>query len=339
MPCRSPSLPDGLQQAKAGAAGIQVTALPMVEAHVKEACGGMERALRTLCSTRDTSRPRPERAAVAAACQLVKLEASKLALLYCEPGAGGVPEAHGLPLVGGLQSAVCALCSLLEGAAARGGPTLRRVLEAAASAVVAAASALARGAVDGAGGRPGVVVHLAGVALASSDDAARVPLDNRIAIGREVTKGIRQLMDGVRELAEAASGEGEQPDTDNGAGAGTEAEAEAAADADLDFFGGQGLSPEEAAVASAASALLVQAAALVRVLARALVSAGAAPEEPACREAWESSLFHLRQLVESADELASCAMCPHRAGQPGEGDAGGRRAVSVLRGRGAPRRL
>ena len=159
---------------------------------MQEACTGMERALRALCNTRDTSRPRPERAAVAAACQLAKLEASKLALLYSEPGVGGVPEAHGLPLVGGLQSAVCALCSLLEGAAARGGPTLRRVLEAAASAVVAAASALARGAISGAGGRPGAVVHLAGVALASIDDAARVPLDNRTAVGREVTKASSQ---------------------------------------------------------------------------------------------------------------------------------------------------
>jgi hypothetical protein len=130
---------------------------------------------------------------------------------------------------------------------------------------------------------------------------------------------MRQLMDGVRELAEAASGEGGQPDTDNGAGTGAEAKAEAAGDADLDFFGGQGLSPEEAAVASAASALLAQAAALVRVLARALMSAGEAPEEPEVREAWESSLFHLRQLVESADELASCAMCP----PAGAGELGG----------------
>ena len=113
------------------------------------------------------------------------MEASKVGLLYNQAAPPTLAEAA--TLLAGTANVVGGLCLLLGGAKAGAGPTLAAALSAAAGGVVGSVCALVRGAAQQ-GARGPALMQLAGACLEQADALPRVPLDNKTAIGRALTR-------------------------------------------------------------------------------------------------------------------------------------------------------
>lgn len=160
-------------------------ASPATRQAAEDACVTMQAALAALKDSRDASCPAPSRAQLQAAAGQLKVEVSKVGLLFNQASLPG--DAEAAALLQDFQGAAATLCMAYTGLAAAGGPTLRASLGATATGVVEACAALVRGAVGGAA-RDAQLMMLSGFALEMLEAAGRAPLDDRAAIGRAITQ-------------------------------------------------------------------------------------------------------------------------------------------------------
>lgn len=226
---------------------------------------------------------------------------------------GSVPptqmEATGL--LKGLQDSVVGVCMLLLGAAgACAGPTLKTSVHSAAGRLVGAFVDLTQGVVR-LGVRGDALLQLVAKCLEQCDAAVKMPLDNRTAIGRAITKVMRVLADASRELEEVATeaeqrldaadegavgaGEAQKGNTAEGSVApgesnGTDTSNTTTAEVSPDRDGGSiddsvddlgscdALTAQQAAVVRSVHALLGAVITLLKAVVRALLAAGTSLE-------------------------------------------------------------
>lgn len=165
----------------------------------EDACDTMQACLDTLRDRPDASVPAASKQRLAAAVGLLRTEVAKVGLLYGGgPGSARPSATEQQALLSGLQNGVGGVCMVLMGAAARGGPTLRAALGAAAGKLVAACTELVRGAVGGTAANSEAVMQLAGRCLEQCSTVEKAPLDNRTAVGRAIMQvGARVVWKGA----------------------------------------------------------------------------------------------------------------------------------------------
>eukprot|EP00887_Chlorella_sp_A99_P006716 scaffold3.g6716.t1 len=307
----------------------------------RDAVETMQAALKALRESNDRSAPQPSRQQLQAVVALLKTEAAKTGLYFHERSSPPSP-AEVEPLLCAFQNAVALVCMLYTGLTASAGPSLRAAALAAATQLVEACAGLVRGAAVEAVPEQQLLL-LSGLALEVCDAAGRAPLDNRTAIGRALTAGLKQLADAAAELADAAD-EGAAAAGEGGAGAAAAAaqlaglsvsdvegdgSVEQGAASVAQSAGQNGVavgaagapeeeeeegeeeetpSAEQVALVRAAQVLLARAAALIKALVRVLLAAPADLPGGAC-DGWESLLFHVRALGAAADDLAAGVYC------------------------------
>lgn len=161
-------------------------AAPSDKQAAEDACGTMQAALETLQGRPDASAPVPSRQQLEAGVQHLRMEVAKVGLLYGSPAAQP-SAAERDALLKGVQNSAAGVCMLLLAAAGRSGPTLRGALQRAARRLVEACVGLVRGAlVDAVRGE--ALLGLVGRCMEQCDAVTKAPLDNKTAIGREITK-------------------------------------------------------------------------------------------------------------------------------------------------------
>jgi hypothetical protein len=269
-----------------------------------DARAALAAALAALKAADDPGAPAVPRGHLEVAAAGLKSEAAKLGFLFAQPQAPSAAAAAGL--LRALRDAAAALCALLAAAAARGGPTLRRALHQTGEVVVNSCVELVGGAARAAEGGPAeraVLPRAAAVCMERCDAAAKAPLDDQTAIGRATALVARQIQDAAAELA----------------GAVDEARMEAEADDDVAEADGEAVGPAATGVIRSVQGILEAAVDVLRAAMRALLDGGAAAAAGA--EAWESALFHVKQLAAAADEAAAGAYPPYNAEEL-VGDAG-----------------
>ncbi|EFN53154.1 hypothetical protein CHLNCDRAFT_136928 [Chlorella variabilis] len=290
-----------------------------VQQAAEDACTTMQAALASLKDACDASCPAPSRQQVQSATHLLRMEVAKLGLVYNQQQQGSSPTVEeATALLGGFQQAVCTLCMLYTSiAAAAGGPTLRQSLHQTATSVVEACAALIRGAVVGGLRGPQLMV-LSGFCLEMLEAAGKAPLNNRTAIGRAITRVLKQLADAQKELSEAvqAAEAEEEAGAANGSASAEQqngtaaAAAEDDADSDAGFgFEEEAFGAEQVAVARHVRAMLAATVGLVRAVVRQLLAEREGLGEEAV-EGWESMLYHVKTLSPLCDDLSAATYPP-----------------------------
>lgn len=171
----------------------------MEAAFVNEVCATLTTALEVVRAAGDTSAPSPTRERLSAVAEALKSESAKVGFMFSQKEAPG--RVAGEALLAALRDAAATLCMLLAAAAAGGGPTLRKTLDATASATVGPVIDLVKAA--GAGpSRAAGLPQLAGLVMERCDAAGKAPLDDRTAIGRALTSVARQVADAAGELGD-----------------------------------------------------------------------------------------------------------------------------------------
>jgi len=244
----------------------------MNAAFINDVCSTLQTGVEIVRSASDASFPSPSRDRVAAVAEGVKSETAKVGYMFSQKN---LPDTvAGESLIAGLRDTATSLCMLFAALASGGGRTLRKALEDTINKVIETTIALIK-AVAAAVEDPqtaAALPQLAGLIMERCDIAAKVPLDDRTAIGRALTSVARQLADAASELSEELEGDNDGNEND------------------------------ESEVMNAAMHVIQAAGNVVRAAMKELLTADASLDQNG--ELWESVLFHGKQLAGAVDDLA-----------------------------------
>jgi hypothetical protein len=249
----------------------------MNPAFVDDVCSTLQTGVEIIRSVADASSPTPTRDRVAAVAERIKSEAAKVGYMFSQKNLPDVVVAESL--IAGLRDTATTLCMIFAAAASGSGPTLRKALEDTINKVIEPTIALVRAvaaaaAAEGSQLSAAALPQLAGLVMERCDIAAKVPLDDRTAIGRALTSVARQLADAASELAEELVGDNDDDDDEK----------------------------DEKEIIKAAMHVIQAAGYVVRATMRELLTADASQDQNG--ELWESVLFHGKELAGAVDDLA-----------------------------------
>lgn len=134
---------------------------------------------------------------------IYKLEVAKLGFLLCQDEE---PDAESFQkLLQTVQSSTFAICCVASNLALKAGPVLRSSLLTITKSIIDSTIALAAAT---AGKEPSslksTIPRLAAMCFQSADAAAGMPLDNKTAIGRPLTRILKQIADAAHEMTQEA---------------------------------------------------------------------------------------------------------------------------------------
>lgn len=152
----------------------------------------------------------PSRARILAVSEVAKSAAAKVGFMFAK----GRPDSEiEKSLLKALSDSLFSMCMLLASVAAGEGPSLRQAVDSAANGLVGSGVALIKASVQMP--PPSILPRLAGLCMEECDAAARVPLDNKTAVGRSLTRVARQIADAAKELKQFVEEFEEQDEDEN----------------------------------------------------------------------------------------------------------------------------
>ena len=248
--------------------------------------------------------PHPTKAELKTLAEGVKLEASKIGLMW---GSAAPSPAEAEALLRSLEHRHSQLLTLMYRAGNGAGPTLLRSLRNSAAPVTEACIGLIHFLAGDESRAGGQAATKTGLVWAACDATSTCSLDNKTALGREllvISKRVKDNACELKELVDNPPSSDDHPNAPNGFNGAADSSSDSG---DLDFAA-QAVSPAEHAVATAAVPLLDAVLELCKCLLRMLVKQDKISSSLV--DSWESLLFHFQKLAEASNDLGAAMYSP-----------------------------